>query len=816
MITRILTITLLLFTTLFAKAQIATCNASFSSINTLGATINFIPVMASSSNVSHFWDFGDINTSTNSNPSHTYSNAGIYSVKHIVKIVNNGAIQCMDTVIQNVNITSLMQDTCTANFSAINPSSSGNTVYFTALAPINPSTSQNWNFGDGLSSTQNNPNHTYATAGNYIVKLKITKFNPNGIIVCVDSTIKTIVINGSTPCNIQANFNFVKDSINRKKVYFTNTSLGFLTTDSIRWNFGDGNPFNYTTNPTHTFSNYGTYNVCIRVKRQTIATTPPCVSEICKVVVIDSILPVTCNANFTTNIVGLTATVSPMQTTQVQHQWNFGDGFTSTAITPSHTYATSGTYTIKHKILQYANSNTPICIDSFAQTITVQSIITCNIQAYYTATKDSINKKKFYFTNASSGYLSSDSVRWSFGDGTFSNDQNPTHTYTNNGMYTVCIRIVRPTVAGSAPCIREYCNIVIADSIPTTTICTANFTSTTSANVVNFTSLMPNATQHVWSFGDGTGANIANPVHTYTNGGVYIVKHKVIIYSNSNIALCADSVVKTITIAQPCNLQAYFTYTKDSVNKKKVYFSNTTVGFLATDSIRWNFGDGTAFNYTANPTHTYTNYGTYNVCIRVKRNSPNATTVPCVSEICKIVVIDSNGVVTSICNYNVDFTMRRDSSNLRKVHFTNTSNVVAGAVATWYFGDGTTATGWNVSHMYPNAGTVFQPCLRVTYSNTCSKVKCKVLQLPLNNACNLQPYPNPATSVVNGNVQLTTPLIIYTRIYNNNNLIVRQQQQNGYIGFNTVTVNVATLPFGLYRMDVQYGTQICRALFMKQ
>jgi PKD repeat protein len=541
--------------------------------------------------------------------------------------------------------------TCNASFTE---NINGFAVNFTpAFATDSINTTHNWNFGDGTAnSTLIYANHTYANVGIYLVKHALTRKNPNGTILCADTFLKTIQIQNSPNCNIQAYFTFVKDSINKKKVYFTNQTANFLATDSIRWSFGDGTAYNYDINPIHTYNAAGTYNVCIRVKRNTItAGGLPCVSEFCKVVIIDSII-----------------TTPP-----------------------------------------------------------------CNMQAYFTFIKDSINKKKVYFTNQTANFLATDSIRWSFGDGTAYNyDINPIHTYNAAGTYNVCIRVKRNTITvGGLPCVSEFCKVVIIDSIITT---------------------------------------------------------------------------------PPCNMQAYFSFVKDSINKKKVYFTNQTINFLATDSIRWNFGDGTAYNYTQNPVHTYTTNGIYNVCIRVVRNVPNSP-IPCVSELCKVVVIDSVST-TPNCNYLVDFNTKVDSLNARKVYFTNVSLYVTGAVATWTFGDGTTSNSWNADHIYANGG-MFNVCLKIKYSATCTKEKCRVIQLLNTVACILQPYPNPAVSVVNASVQLTTPYVIYTRVISINNIIMLQQQQNGLTGFNTVTVNVATLPVGMYRSVVRYGNKECKGTFFK-
>ncbi|MCY7292127.1 MAG: PKD domain-containing protein, partial [Ferruginibacter sp.] len=75
-----------------------------------------------------------------------------------------------------------------------------------------------------------------------------------------------------------------------------------------------------------------------------------------------------------------------------------------------------------------------------------------------------------------------------------------------------------------------------------------------------------------------------------------------------------DSVMHTITIAQAvCNLNASFFSTVTAANPLTKQYTNTSTNFSPGDSIRWNFGDGTV-SYAVNPTHTFANYGIYNVC----------------------------------------------------------------------------------------------------------------------------------------------------------------------------------------------------------
>src|SRR5882757_303627 len=174
--------------------------------------------------------------------------------------------------------------------------------------------------------------------------------------------------------------------------------------------------------------------------------------------------------------------------------------------------------------------------------------------------------------------------------------------------------------------------------------------------------------QHYWIFGDGTSntGGVISPTHTYANPGTYYVKHYIVRHNANGVVVCTDTLTKPLTIYLACNIQAYFTFAPDSANLYKIHFNNQTVNFDPTDSIRWTFGDGTV-SYDVNPTHIYANAGTYNVCIRVKRNATTPGTTPCVSEFCKTVTI----VPATACNLHVNFSWHADTIQNNKIYFTN-------------------------------------------------------------------------------------------------------------------------------------------------
>jgi PKD repeat protein len=119
----------------------------------------------------------------------------------------------------------------------------------------------NWNFGDGDTSTNVNPSHTFSANGDYIVVLTITdSLSVNGY--CFDYEAKLIHVTGvsaSPTCN--AGFSIIPD-ITSNYVYVFNSSYG--TNLSYFWDFGDGN---YSSNayPNYSYNTVGPYNLCLYV-----------------------------------------------------------------------------------------------------------------------------------------------------------------------------------------------------------------------------------------------------------------------------------------------------------------------------------------------------------------------------------------------------------------------------------------------------------------------------------------------------------------------------------------------------------------------
>ncbi len=528
------------------------------------------------------------------------------------------------------------------------------------------------------------------------------------------------------------------------------------------WNFGDGNAGNQQVSPTHTYAATGTYAVVHTVVRVTPNNVPVCTQTFTKFVHIIA----ACNlvADFSWSSTAANPLTIAFQNLSVplaatdSIKWTFGDGSTSTAVNPVHTYNVPGTYTVCLRVKKLTPPGAPPCVREICRTVVVHP--PCNIVPNFTWAVTPTNPLRIEFQNTSTNTAATDSIRWTFGDGSSSNQMNPVHTYTAPGTYTVCLRIIRYYSNTTTPCIREICKTIV---IPPLCNLEVNFTSQPDPNNalrIKFTntSVPVIATDSLfWTFGDGTSLrgvqgdpNVAAPTHNYANAGSYNVCLIVKKHPTTINAPCIRYICRTIVVHEPCTLVVNFTSQPDPAHPLRIKFTNTSTPIHPSDSLRWTFGDGTSLSgvqsdpNVAAPTHNYANAGTYTVCLRVKKNNSSTPASICVREKCNTIVVHEP------CTLVVNFTSQPDPAHPLRIKFTNTSVPINPSDSLrWTFGDGTTLSGVqsdpNVAaptHNYANAGT-YTVCLRVKKNNSTTQVAC------IREKCNTIIVHAPCTLVVN-------------------------------------------------------------------
>ncbi len=601
-----------------------------------------------------FWDFGDGQTSTLQNPSHLYSDTGYFNVTLIV--MSN---TCADTIRYN-NIVHIKPPI--AIFVAANNCATKYTKQFTDQS-IGAET-WFWEFGDGQTSTQQHPAHTYAATGTYTVTLTVT----NGS--CSHRTTRTVRV-----VDERAAFTPASPEVCRNTpLTFTANGINSANVQAWQWNFGDGSAIsNNPQSASHAYTTAGTYTV--------------------KLVIVDA-LGCRDSITHTINVYGATAAFQPsvasaciynaevtfndQSVSDGQHpitswQWDYGDGTTEIKTAPpfSHTYVTAGTYNVTLTVTDSYG-----CKDRVTRTAAV--VISKPFADFFSPDVESCIGKPVSFINASAG--SSVSSVWNFGDGQTSTVHHPVHQYGATGTYTVSLSIIDPYGCRDSITKLQYINI----SMPVAAFTVSDSVGTCPPMEVRFTSTAVNARSIFWDFGDGNTSVLTDPVHTYTLPGVYFAKQVI-----TGPGGCQDSLVRRIELKGPSGSFSY---------SPLVGCNPLTVTFTATATnsatFLWDFTDGTT-ELTSDPTitHTYATAGEY--IPRIILRDAAGCSVPIQGQ-------DTIRVTGVVVDFFVD---RPAACDQLAVNFTN-STVSNDYITSWLwsFGDGTTSTDAAPQHFYGTPG----------------------------------------------------------------------------------------------------------------
>jgi PKD repeat protein len=313
-------------------------------------------------------------------------------------------------------------------------------------------------------------------------------------------------------------------------------------------------------------------------------------------------------------------------------KWDFGDNTTSTEQNPTHVFNQTGAYNVALTASNDQSSDTAIQY----RCVIVNTVPVANFTANATAGRTPFTVQ---FTDESTGATS---YQWQFGDGATSTEQNPVHTYTTPGSYTVTL------VASSA----DYGSVYtqkpgyITVTNPPTVGFSANVTAGLAPLAVQFNESVNGSVQYYyWQFGDGATSFDQAPIHVYTNAGIYTVSLYAIgsngteLKTIENYINVTSSVAPTTTITPvPTNTTTTMTPMPTS-SGHDLPVANFTVtsqggqgsmGILVTDasmnatSVKYDLGDGTTTGYP-NFRYTYWQAGTYTITLTATNSAGSST-----------------------------------------------------------------------------------------------------------------------------------------------------------------------------------------------
>ena len=393
-----------------------------------------------------------------------------------------------------------------------------------------------WSFGNGNTSTKQNPEATYVSSGTYDVTLIVSNGNQS------DTLTKRGLISVFEPPQTGFQASPKQGCLPLKVGFQSNVQPGSAPIGKYIWDFGDGGSSNQA-DPSHTYRQKGSFSVSLIVK-----DTNGCQNVASKQnLVATSRVPDAAFQARNTNSCQTPAVVQFSNQSSGQrplsYQWDFGDGSTDTTANPSHAYQQKGNYDVELIV-----TNARGCSD----TITKQSLVTIQtLDADFSVNRDSGCTNPlttFRFTNQSTP--SPTSNQWQFGDGSSSTRANPNKQYLQQGVWPVTY------VAGFGSC-KDTARDTISVQQLRVSPDADTFNSCKAPLEVNFSSQPANVSQLTWAFGDGDSSNQANPTHTYQDTGDYRVTLK----AQSPIGCRVTKKNIKITITEPV---PNFTFTPES------------------------------------------------------------------------------------------------------------------------------------------------------------------------------------------------------------------------------------------------------------
>jgi len=475
-----------------------------------------------------------------------------------------------------------------------------------------------WTLGDGNSSADVSPTHTYINTGmtDLTFHVEMVAISP---FYCTD-TVETDI---SVYPYLEAAFAIdTFQGCSPLTIGIDNNSAGYI--EEYQWTFGDGTSSNTSAASfSHTYTNLTAAPIQHNLRLVVKNNARGCTDTLTRIITVFPEVTALFTQDNTIGCNGLKVNFTNQSTvTATMYDWDFGDGGSSTSKNPSHQYENMTMASVDYNVRLI--STTPnLCRDTAYQTIRIHPYINAD---YSVDEFQGCAPFQVILQNSSEGAISQ--YEWDWGDGSppsSSSGATQTHVYQNNGPAPV-IRSLQLIVENAAGCMDT-----LIRNITVYPVIVSQFTQDRIAGCnplqVQFTNQSnAAATSFMWEFGDGGSSDLRDPLHIYQNFDSVNNTHttRLIAYSDYE---CSDTSQIDITVYN--YLKADFT-TSQTTNCSpfNMTFNNSSVGGV---SYRWNFGDGnetTVLN--KNPvTHQYnnpspTNPVTYEAVLTVW-NSDNCT-----------------------------------------------------------------------------------------------------------------------------------------------------------------------------------------------
>lgn len=478
--------------------------------------------------ISWTWDFGDGSPTSNAqNPSHTYpTTPNSYNVSLSVT-ESSGCVH-------DTTMTLILSAIPVVDFS-IDSLCLGNNSNIQNLTTIDNTFGDNisswaWTFGDGNTSSVQDPIHQYTADGIYTVSLSVVSSGG-----CTGNATHTTAIYPNPVVNFTPSVVCLQTATQFTDLSFVSSTNTPNSISTWAWDFGDGNTA-AIQNPTHTYATSGTFNAQL-----TVTTNNNCSSM--------ATIPVTVNgmptAGFTfvnacdNEPILMTSSSSANGGVIANYYWDIDNNGTTDYTTQniSHIYTQDGLHTVTLIV-----EVTPTCRDTLTQQVTVYTLPNANFTVA-SVCEDAASQ----FSNTSAIVPSTNDVIssyfWTLGNGNTSTLQNPTEAYGSENVYLVELEVT--TNHGCKDSITLPVTVYplpVVDFTPTS-VCLGDNSQFTNLSTVSNTYTTNTLSQFNWDFGDGTSSTLINPYNGYATDGVF----QATLTATSNHG-CISQLTKTVTV----------------------------------------------------------------------------------------------------------------------------------------------------------------------------------------------------------------------------------------------------------------------------
>ncbi len=653
------------------------------------------------------WDFGDGSNAGNIlNPSHSYTKLGQYLVT--LRGSDPGKLSDSDSILINIEgikpVAVLDADKTDVKvneqiqFSGVKSSDKDGKII-----------SYSWNFGDGNFGNGVNIQHSFNVEGTYTVTLTVT--DDDGL---TGTATKKITVSKVQPANLPPVAVILTSTLNAN----INELITFDGTNSFDpdgkivnyfWDFGDGSSAN-GANLQHSFNNVGIYTVTLTVTDDKGAKGSANVKINIKepnqlpVAVID-----VNKFNVVTNeIIDFSGIRSfDVDGIIVDYSWDFNDGLFGNGANLQHSFNNAGVYLVTLTVTDddgAKDSETVLITVNNQPPVNQLPIAVMDLSKFNVFTNEVIDfsgSRSFDVDGIIVNYF------WDFGDGSSANGANVQHSYNAPGLYFVGLTVTDDDGAKDS----ELGIIIVNDppqnnQPPVAVIDTSNNNANTREDI-SFVGLRSFDVDGIivdysWDFNDGLFGNGANLQHSFNNAGVYLVTLTV---TDDDGAKDSETVLITVNNQPPVNqlpIAVIDVLTQNLFTNEQIDFSGSRSFDVDGEIVdySWIFGDGNIGN-GINTQHTYNMPGLYFVSLIVTDNSGDSDI-----RIILIEVKDKTPQIkqapTAVINTNTNnaflgFPMKFSGTN---------SFDLDGKIVNyfWDFGDGSSANGANVQHIFFNKG----------------------------------------------------------------------------------------------------------------